>query len=381
MKNVLFDLETLSSRAKDRKIPAFKVKQILFELFKNQNIHWDEMTTLSKDLKAELNSDFFPISLENTDTVETDSTVKFAFKTYDWHIIESILMLHWQNDKYHTSSEEWLPRFDCKDNRKLNRITLCISSQVGCPVNCLFCVTGKLWFGRNLSWDEIISQILYANWRIKQKFWKKSDWTLWWVRNVVFMGMWEPLLNYENVIQSIDIMLAQDRLSLGRRHVTISTAGIISGIKRLITDKIDVKLAISLHAPNQELRERLMPIARTNPLSELMNMIDKYTQATDNRIFYEYIMIKGITDTPDLAHQLAELLHRRLAHVNLIPYNENPAIALQESDFSTISKFKNILEKSWITVTIRESMGRESKWACGQLWREQTKNPTNQQGL
>jgi 23S rRNA (adenine2503-C2)-methyltransferase len=140
-------------------------------------------------------------------------------------------------------------------------------------------------------------------------------------------------------------MLAQDRLSLGRRHVTISTAGIIPGIKKLIEDQIDVKLAISLHAPNQELRNRIMPIAKSYPLDVLMKTIDEYVSATDNRIFYEYIMIKGITDMPELAHQLADLLHRRLAHVNLIPYNPNPVIDFLESDAKSMQTFKNILEK------------------------------------
>jgi 23S rRNA (adenine2503-C2)-methyltransferase len=159
------------------------------------------------------------------------------------------------------------------------------------------------------------------------------------------MGMGEPLLNYDNVVHSIEIMLAQDRLSLGRRHVTISTAGIIPGIKKLIEDQITVKLAISLHAPNQELRNHIMPIAKSYPLHQLMEAIEEYVVATDNRIFYEYIMIKGITDTPELAHQLVDLLRGKLAHVNLIPYNANPVIDFLESDAKSIQLFKQILEK------------------------------------
>ena len=206
-------------------------------------------------------------------------------------------------------------------------------------------MTGKLGFVRNLTWEEIISQILYANWYIKQRFGKKEDGTLWAVRNVVFMGMGEPLLNYDQMLQSIEVMLAQDRLSLGRRHVTISTAGIIPGIRRLIEDQVAVKLAISLHAPNQELRNKIMPIAKAYPLDQLMQVIDEYVEATDNRIFYEYIMIKGITDTPELARQLVGVLQGRLAHVNLIPYNPNPVLDFLESDAAAIRKFKDILEK------------------------------------
>jgi 23S rRNA (adenine2503-C2)-methyltransferase len=181
------------------------------------------------------------------------------------------------------------------------------------------------------------------------------------------MGMGEPLLNYDNVIKSVEIVLAQDRLSLGRRHVTISTAGIIPGIQRLIEDQVDVKLAISLHAPRQALRQQLMPIAQVYPLEALMQVIDRYVAVTDNRIFYEYIMIKGITDTLELAHALVDLLRGRLAHVNLIPYNANPVIDFLESDRGAMMKFKQLLEKGGITVTVRESMGRDAKGACGQL--------------
>lgn len=374
-KSVLFDTAKVESRARENKLQPFKVKQIFFEMFKNQHIYYDEMTTLSKELRTELAEEFDPLALTVDETVEADDTTKFAFKTHDGHIVEAILMFHRQDEKYHkTWLTSGLPRSARNDETwKLNRITLCISSQVGCPVNCLFCVTGKLGFTRNLSREEIISQILYANWYVKNRFGKKEDWTNRAVRNVVFMWMGEPLLNYDNVIKSIEIMLAQDRLSLGRRHVTISTAGIIPWIKKLIEDQIDVKLAISLHAPDQELRNSIMPIAKAYPLDQLMQAIDEYVIATDNRIFYEYIMIKGITDTPELAHQLVQLLKWRLAHVNLIPYNPNPVIDFLESDPAAIKKFKEILEKGWITVTSRHTMGRDAKGACGQLGYEKVK--------
>ena len=153
------------------------------------------------------------------------------------------------------------------------------------------------------------------------------------------MGMGEPLLNYDHTKIAIKLMLQQDRLSLGRRHVTI-----IPGIEQLIKDQIDVKLAISLHAPNQELRNQIMPIGKSYPLDKLMTTIDQYVEATNNRIFYEYIMIKDLTDTPALAHELVQLLKGRLAHINLIPYNENPAIHLQESSKLAIETFKQVLE-------------------------------------
>ena len=360
--DVLFDDDKLEVRANEHKVQKFKVKQIFFELFKNQRIERDEMSTLSNQLKNQLKSDFSIISLKCLEIVDADTTTKFAFQTEDWYTVEAILMYHWQDEKY---IKNW--------KRKLNRITLCISSQIGCPVNCLFCVTGKLWFTRNLTWDEIISQVLYANAYVFKRFWKKEDWTRRWVRNVVFMWMWEPLLNYDEVKKAVEIMLQQDRLSLWRRHVTISTAGIIPWIERLIDDKLDVKLAVSLHAPNQALRERIMPIAMRYKLDELMVVIDRYVEATDNRIFYEYIMIAWITDKSELAYELVELLWNRLAHVNLIPYNVNPVIDLKESTWKDIQNFKRILEEGWITVTVRESMWREAKWACGQLGYELVK--------
>ena len=263
-------------------------------------------------------------------------------------MIEAVILYHRQHQKYNKNGKE-----------KINRITLCISSQVGCPMNCLFCVTGKLGFKRNLTRDEMISQVLFANHYIKQKFGKQEDGTLFSIRNIVFMGMGEPLLNYENVKKSIEIMLRQEAgFSLSKRHVTISTAGIIPGIRQLVKDEIPVKLAISLHAPNQELRNRLMPIAQKYPLDELMKAMSEYVNASDNRIFYEYIMIKDITDKPELAKQLVTLLKKKLAHINLIPYNTNPAIDLVESDGKTIQAFKKTLDDGGLTVTVRVSMGR-----------------------
>lgn len=217
----------------------------------------------------------------------------------------------------------------------------------------------------------MISQIFYANNYIKNKFGKQDDWSLYGVRNVVFMGMGEPLLNYENVKKAIEIMLRQEAgFSLSKRHITISTAWIIPWIRQLIKDEIPVKLAISLHAPNQTLRDKLMPIAKAYPIEALDRVLSEYVKASDNRIFYEYIMIKNMTDKPELAKELVTLLRKKLAHVNLIPYNNNPAINLTESDAKTIQTFKKILEEGGLTVTVRDSMGRQMKWACGQLWYE-----------
>lgn len=315
------------------------------------------MTTLSKDLREDLDKKFSVVTLKVDKVLEDESTTKIWFQTHDGFMIETVIIYHRQDEKYNKN-----------DENKLNRITLCISSQVGCPMGCIFCVTGKLGFKRNLTRDEMVSQIFYANNYIKNKFGKQEDGTLYSVRNVVFMWMGEPLLNYENVKKSIEIMLRQEAgFSLSKRHVTISTAGIIPWIRQLIKDEIPVKLAISLHAPNQALRDKLMPIAKSYPLEALNKVLSEYVKASDNRIFYEYIMIKNMTDKPELARELVTMLRKKLAHVNLIPYNTNPAITLTESDAKDIQAFKKILEEGGLTVTVRDSMGRKTKWACGQL--------------
>jgi len=350
-KFVLFDEVKINEYVKKNKLQPFKVKQIFHELFKNQNIDLDSMTTLSKDLRIDLGKNFDVINLEIDKVLEDNQTTKFSFKTEDWFVIEAVLMYHW------SKHVEW----------KLNRITLCLSSQIWCPMWCTFCVTGKMWLTRNLTWQEIISQILYVNNYIKDKFGKKEDGSLRAVRNVVFMWMGEPLLNYDNVKKSIEIMLQRDRFSLSKRHITISTVWVVSGIKKLIEDKIDVWLAVSLHAPDQILRQKIVPNAKVHEMKNLMKVLKDYVDATDNRIFYEYIMIAWVTDGDENAQKLVRLLKWQLCHVNLIPYNENPVVDYKESSMNKIRKFKDILEKGWLTVTIRDSMGREVKSACGQL--------------
>ena len=328
------------------------------------------MTTLSKDLREDLDKEFSVVTLKVDKILEDETSTKIWFQTHDGFMIEAVILYHRHKEvegrKYNEKGN--IPPSTSHLPRELSRITLCVSSQVWCPMGCLFCVTGKLGFKRNLTRDEMISQIFYANNYIKNKFGKQEDGSLYGVRNVVFMGMGEPLLNYENVKKAIEIMLRQEAgFSLSRRHITISTAGIIPWIRQLIKDEIPVKLAISLHAPNQALRDKLMPIAKAYPLEALNKALSEYVKASDNRIFYEYIMIKNVTDKPELAKELVTMLRKKLAHVNLIPYNTNPAINLIESDTAAIQSFKKILEEGGLTVTVRDSLGRSMKWACGQL--------------
>lgn len=361
----ILDQVKLDQWMKENKIPTFRKKQIYTEIFANSVIDFADMTALPLDLRTKLSEEFQIIPFSVDSVHSNPDSDKIGFVLPNGSIIEAVIMYHYHerelklNAKVNDSSKE----------RYLNRVTLCISSQVGCPVGCIFCVTGKLWFGKNLDYSEMVGQIIWVNNYLKTKLGKKEDWTRWKVRNIVFMGMWEPLLNYDNVKISLDYMLKQEFLSLGKRHVTISTSWIIPWIDKLIADGIDCALALSLHAPNQELREKLIPtIAKWYTLDKLMEAIDRYTDATGNRIFYEYIMIKDMTDSPDLAYELARLLKHRDAHVNLIPYNPNPAMPdLEESPTAAILKFRDILEADGLTVTARINRGRKIKWACGQL--------------
>ncbi len=352
---VLFDDVELAAYAKENKLQPFKVKQILHELYKNQNLDLDTMTTLSKDLRSDLWDKFDIINLKLVTVLEDSQTTKFAFTTHDGYMIEAVLMYHW------SKHVEW----------KLNRITLCLSSQIWCPMWCTFCVTGKMWLTRNLTWQEMISQTLYVNNYIKNKFGKKEDGTSWTVRNVVFMWMGEPLLNYDNVKKTIEILLQRDRFSLSKRHITISTVWVVAWIRQSIEDKVDCMLAVSLHAPDQKLRQEIVPNAKVHEMEELMSALIDYSNATGNRLFYEYIMIKDVTDGKENAKKLIKLLKWQLCHINLIPYNENPVVDFKESSMNQIRKFKDIVENGWLTVTIRDSMWREVKSACGQLWYDQ----------
>jgi len=359
MKKSIFDLEAVENFRQKHKLQPYRIDQIYHEIFKNWVIDFDQITTLPKDLRAELAKEFEIVSLKPIKILESEDSTKIAFQTHDGHLIETVIMYH-----YHTVDGQ----------KKLNRITLCLSSQIGCPVGCVFCVTWKLGLRRNLTAQEMLSQAVFVNNLVKNKLGKKPDWTPWRFRNVVFMWMGEPFLNWSNVKKTIETFLEQKRgFGLSRRHITISTSGIVPGIKRMLDDGIKVMLAISLHAPNQELRQQLIPYAQIYKLEELLDVVKTYQAKTGNRIFWEYIMIDKVTDKPELAHQLAKLLRWINSHINLIPYNENPAIDLKESSWDAILQFKQILESYGLTVTIRDSLGREVKAACWQLGYEKLK--------
>ena len=243
-----------------------------------------------------------------------------------------------------------------------DRRTVCVSSQVGCAACCEFCATGQQGFKRNLSIQEITNQISFFADLLKKNGERVS--------NVVFMGMGEPFLNYDNVMEAIRIINSKEGFGIGARKISISTAGVIEGIEKLAKENLQINLAISLHASNNNLRSRIMPINKAYPIEKIMNAVDDYIKKTRRRVMFEYLMIDGVNDSPQIAHEFVRLLKKmrnRLFLVNLISYNPIGHSSFKPSSGRRVKIFKDILMKSRIEVTQRFRFGKEIKGACGQL--------------
>jgi 23S rRNA (adenine2503-C2)-methyltransferase len=238
-----------------------------------------------------------------------------------------------------------------------DRNTVCVSSQVGCALGCLFCATGKMGFKRNLEVFEIVEQVLFF-----ARYLKKTKDK---VTNVVFMGMGEPFLNYGNVLGAIKILNDKEGFNLGARKFSISTVGITEGIEKLAEEKLQINLAISLHASNNKLRSNLIPANKKYGIEKILKKVNEYIKKTNRKVMFEYLMIKDLNDSNESAKELAFLMEKPLYFVNLISYN--PTGDFQPSSKETIQKFKSILEKEGVYVTERYRFGREIKAACGQL--------------
>lgn len=316
------------------KEPNFRLKQAQNALFRDLIGDWQEALVLPVGLRTELN-DKFPIEIPAKTFVSKDgNAVKALISLKDGLKIETILMRH-------------------KDARN----TVCLSSQVGCALGCGFCVTGKLGFKRNLEDWEIIQQVLFF-----ARYLKKTKEK---VTNIVFMGMGEPFLNYDKVMEAIRILNDKEGFNLGARHFSISTIGIVKGIEKLAKENLQINLAVSLHAPDDELRSKLMPINKKYPISEILKAVDAYIKKTNRRVMFEYIMIKDVNDSEEQAIVLARLMKKPLYFVNLIPCN--PTGIYQASAGEKIKKFKEILEKEGVAVTQRYGFGQDIAGACGQL--------------
>jgi len=313
--------------------PLFRAGQIFNWVFQKNALSFFEMTNVSKESREKLDKNFTIGKLDGGESLSKDGTIKFLLALEDGLKIESVLI----------PTEE--------------RLTLCISSQVGCPLGCLFCLTGKIGFKRNLKVWEIVEQVLHAKRFLKYE--KR-------ISNIVLMGMGEPLLNYENVVQAVKILRSKDGLALSRKKITISTAGITPMIKNLSKD-CEVKFALSLNAPNNEIRNFLMPINKKYPIEGLISALKDIPMKPREKNTVEYVMIAGTNDREADAVALAKLLKSLQVKVNLIPFNEDPALKFKKPQMKTIRMFRDILKENGITATIRESKGLDIKGACGQL--------------
>lgn len=318
----------------------WRADQVLKWIHFNGMQDFQAMTNISKDLRQKL-TDIAEIAVPQIifEKAAKDGTYKWLFKLYDGNCIETV----------------FIP--------EKTRGTLCISSQVGCVLNCDFCSTGKQGFNRNLSTAEIISQLWIAVRKLSQLngLHDRS------VTNVVMMGMGEPLLNLDNVLPALSLMLDDSAYGLSKRRVTVSTAGVIPGLLKL-RETTDVALAVSLHAPNDALRDQIVPLNKKYPLKELMSVCREYFKDDKRRsITMEYVMLAGVNDTAIHAKQLIKVLSGVQAKVNLIPFNPFPNTEYQRSDADTIDRFKDILMKAGLNTTVRRTRGDDIDAACGQL--------------
>ncbi|PLV60100.1 23S rRNA (adenine(2503)-C(2))-methyltransferase RlmN [Thermotoga sp. KOL6] len=334
MKNLLdFSYEELVNEITRLGLERYRVDQILDWVYDKKVNDFDEMTNLSKKHRALL-KEYFAISflkLLDKRVSKIDGTTKFLWELEDGNTIESVMLFH------------------------PDRITACISTQVGCPVGCVFCATGMSGFVRNLSTGEIVAQILSMEKEERKK-----------IGNVVYMGMGEPLLNYENTVKSIRILNHKKMGNIGIRRITVSTVGIPEKIVQLAEEDLDVKLALSLHAPTNFKRDQLVPLNRKYSIEEILNALKIYQRKTGKRVTIEYVLIRGVNDEISDAKKLAEILKNLKVFVNLIPVNPTTE-TMKKPSRQRLLAFKRILLENGIEAEIRKEKGSDIEAACGQL--------------
>lgn len=310
----------------------FKAVQVYDWLYRKKVTSFEEMSNIKKTIIEKLKQDF-KITLPSIVKVQNGKEVnKYLFELSDKERVEAVLMLH----DYGNS--------------------LCLSTEVGCNMGCAFCESGRRKKVRNLEAGEMVGQIL----AVMQSSGLK-------VTHVVLMGIGEPFDNYDNVLKFIKIINSDYGLALGARHITVSTCGIIPKIKEFTKEKLQVNLAISLHAPNDNLRSKIMKINKVYNINELIKVVKDYIKVTNRRVTFEYVLLKDVNDSEKCAHELANLLRGMNCYVNLIPYNATSHLEFKRADKKTILKFYDILKKEKIGVTIRREFGTEVSAACGQL--------------
>lgn len=331
MKNIYgMTLEKLENYFIENNEKKFKAIQIFEWLYKKRIDDFFLMTNIKKELQTKLNNEFTNKKIKIIDKKEDKDVVKFLFELEDKNKIEAVLMNH----NYGNS--------------------LCISTQVGCNMGCKFCESGRLKKIRNLETYEMVEQIIVIEEQLNLK-----------ISHIVLMGIGEPFDNYDNVIDFIDIINSGKGIDIGARHITVSTCGIIPKIKEFMDNGKQINLAISLHAPNNQLRNKIMPINKAYNIEELIKTLKEYIEKTNRRVTFEYVLLDSINDTKECALELAKLLKNMNAYVNLIPYNETSHIEFKRSN--KVMEFYDILKKNNINVTIRREFGTKVAAACGQL--------------
>ena len=316
----------------------FRVKQVWEWLWQKHAMSFADMTNLSKDLRQKLGEAFtLPALAVNATQYSADGTAKSSFKTHDGHLVEGVLI----------PTEK--------------RATACVSSQIGCSLSCKFCATGYIDKKRNLTYDEIYDEVVLINQQCERIYGHK-------LTNIVYMGMGEPLLNYKNVLKSIERITAADGLAMSPKRITVSTAGIAKQIKQLGDDKVKFKLALSLHAANDAKRHDIMPINDSNNIKSLVDALNYFYKQTKNEITFEYIMFKNFNDSLKDADELIKLYRQvPVDLINIIEYNPIDFAKYSKPDEKTVEAFMSYLEKNRVNVRLRRSRGKDIDAACGQL--------------
>jgi len=328
-----FSIEDLQKYFAEKGEKPFRAKQVFKHIY--EGIPFAEMTDISKKMREELENDFectLPKIVKKL-TSKIDGTVKYLFQMGDGEVVEGVVMSY------------------------KHGLSMCVSTQVGCAMGCVFCASTLKGKKRNLAPSEITGQIMAAKEDFRQR-----------ISNIVLMGSGEPFDNFDNVLKFIKIANNEDGLCIGARHITLSTCGLVEGIKALADENIPINLSVSLHAPNDEIRKSIMPIARKYDMETLLSACREYFRKTKRRITYEYALIDGVNDSDDNARELASILEKGQEHVNLIPVNHVSERDTKKSN--NVNSFKNILTKCGINATVRREMGADISAACGQLRNE-----------
>ena len=316
----------------------FKALQVFEWLYTHKVKSFSEMTNIKKELQDKLEQNFSFDTINIQKKQEDKLTKKYLFKLFDGNFVEAVLMQHDYG------------------------LSICVSSQVGCNMGCAFCESGRLKKVRDLGAYEMVQQIMLVEKDIEKR-----------ISSVVIMGIGEPLDNYDNVMNFIKIINDPKGIAIGARHITLSTCGLVPRIKDLMEENLQINLALSLHAPNTQLRDKIMPINKAYKLPILMDTIKEYINKTNRRVTIEYVMLSGVNDNETQAIELAALLKGLNVYVNLIPYNETNHIEFKRTSKEQIMKFYDVLKKKGINVTVRKEFGSNIDAACGQLRSKEVK--------